>query len=360
MFPAKLVTLLFIVTIPLLSEELNMLFIGNSFTMRHELPSIVKALLEEGDPASTITTEIVGLGGKSLFHHWDIFHNYNRLMAATLSPEQWEMESTRLKELGTRETAPNDYTEYFEAMGKSSFWKKNNPNLKPNWAGETNTASFASFMQMGWRKNNKQGKEFDYLVLKSWQDVTESADSGYLKYVQKFASLGAKLGAKPVLYLTAPNSHNAEPVTNGVGKAEAIGTCRIMFESFKNLNALVVPVPLALILVQESPEPVARTITTRYKKDFHPNNTMAYLSACTFYAAITGKSPEGLRFNKVSENKLQDIHGQPLNAGNKNEAISKAFNPDGGPLDTVFDDETRLFLQRIAWKAVEQFNRGDF
>ena len=93
--------------------------------------------------------------------------------------------------------------------------------------------------------------------------------------------------------------------------------------------------------------------------DFHPNNTMAYLTACTFYASLYGKSPEGLKFNKASENKLQNIHGETVNPNSK-AAIASQVNPDGGPIETVFSDEERLFLQRMAWKAVEAFRKGDF
>jgi hypothetical protein len=160
--------------------------------------------------------------------------------------------------------------------------------------------------------------------------------------------------------LTAPSIQNNSPVTSAVNKKVSLGLCRSIAAGAKAMDAIVVPVPLALMIAQESTEPIARTLTFSYKKDPHPNNTMAYLTACTFYAAITGKSPEGLKFNTVSENKLQNIHGEAITEGNKQEAVSSKTNPDGGPPTTVFDDETRLFLQRTAWKAVELYRSGNF
>ena len=60
-----------------------------------------------------------------------------------------------------------------------------------------------------------------------------------------------------------------------------------------------------------------------------------------FYAAITGKSPEGLTFNSVTENKL------------KNEK-----DPDGGEPTVVFDNKEKTYLQRMAYEAVLEFNSG--
>ena len=121
-----------------------------------------------------------------------------------------------------------------------------------------------------------------------------------------------------------------------------------------------VMVPLAINLAQASTEPVARTLTFCYKNDFHPNQTMAYLTACTLYAAVFNKSPEGLLFNKVTETKSQNIHGEAVADGEKTNALSSKVNPDGGPLERVFTDEERLFLQRTAWQAVEAFRKGEF
>ena len=150
------------------------------------------------------------------------------------------------------------------------------------------------------------------------------------------------------------------PVTQAVARERAIGECRAALAFSKTNGAIVVPVPLAITLAQESTEPVARTLTFRYKNDMHPNQTMAYLTACTFYAAVFGKPPEGLWFNQVAENKAQNIHGEVVRTDANTQALSSLVNPDGGPLEKVFTDEERLFLQRTAWRAVKAFRKGEF
>ncbi|MBI4975960.1 MAG: hypothetical protein HZC28_00665 [Spirochaetes bacterium] len=347
-------------SVSLFPAGVNMLFIGNSFTMRHELPAIVGALLEEGDAGTAVKTEIVGYGGKSLFHFWELFHSYNRLKVASFSQNQWDAEISALKDLAACEKSPAFYDDYCRTLNENAFWRSNNREMKLNWNGEKGAVRFGITTHQNWSRIADKNENIDFVVLQSWQDVTDSAETGYMKYAQMFAAVAIENGAKPVLYFTAPNSHNAAPVTNAVKKDEIINTCRIAAAGAKKMNAIVVPLPLALMLAQDSEEPVARTLTFRYKKDFHPNNTMAYLTACTFYAALTGKSPEGLKMNTVSENKLQTIHGEAITEANKGEAISSAVDPDGGSPKTVFDDETRLFLQRTAWKAVELYRSGNF
>lgn len=345
---------------PLFSAEKNMLFIGNSFTMRLSIPSIIDKLMEEGDPENSVKTEIVGYGGRDLFWHWELLKSYNRLKAPVLSNEQWESEIAALNQIKAAAEFPACYLGYSEALSRDAFYMQCNPNFKtPTSAAMTpfglKITNSAIGKHKDWMKKTDNREKFDFVVLQSWQDVTESSESGYFKYAQKFAALATEIGAKPVLYLTAPQSQNGTPVTGSVKKEISIGTCHLAQAEAKKINALVVPVPLALMLAQDSTEPIARTLTFRYKKDFHPNNTMAYLTACTFYAALTGKSPEGLKLNTVSENTLQNIHGEAITEANKDEAISSKVDIDGGPLDTVFDDETRLFLQRTAWKAVELY-----
>ena len=60
-----------------------------------------------------------------------------------------------------------------------------------------------------------------------------------------------------------------------------------------------------------------------------------------FYAAITGKSPEGLSFNSVTENKLKN-----------------GKDPDGGESTVVFGKKEKTYLQRMAYESVLEFNRG--
>ena len=98
--------------------------------------------------------------------------------------------------------------------------------------------------------------------------------------------------------------------------------------------AAVVSVPLAIKNIQTG----GTDLMFRYVNDGHLNQTCAFLTSNLFYAAWTGKSPEGFTYNAVTENKVKD-----------------GKDPDGGNLTVVFDDDTKLYLQRMAWEAAEEF-----
>ncbi|MBI4975959.1 MAG: hypothetical protein HZC28_00660 [Spirochaetes bacterium] len=326
----------------------NMLFIGNSFTFYHDLPTVVQALVEEGNPESKVKTEIVGYGGRNLFWHWEIGRSYNRIKAPQLSQEQWSAELSLLDQMTASKEYPAVYFDFYRTLRQDAFIKKYYPG-RPAVAegtqidqGDMQRLKNAVANHQRWMKTANQTEKYDYVVLQSWQDEAGSPETGYAKYAVLFANVASAAGAKPVLYLTAPNNQNSEPGQKNGIRDQLLDTCRNITDTAKKIDAVVVPVPLALMLVQDSEEPIAKTLTFRYVKDFHPNNTMAYLTACTFYAALTGKSPEGLKMNKIGE------------------AAGGKTNPDGGPLETIFDDETRLFLQRTAWKAVEQYRSGKY
>lgn len=341
-------------------KECNMLFIGNSFTMRHELPKLFATLAEEGNPGSKIQTEIVGYGGRNLFHQWEMFRSYNRLEINTMSSADMDLTLEELNELSKSPSAPDFFTQFWDELHGDEFYANFHRKRARGWDGDRRMIKGAIFKHKSWMKKRSEIlPKFDYIVLQSWRDVAAAPDKGYFKYAAKFAEAAKAVDARTVLYLTAPYAHNKAQVAKAVAREQAVGECRAAQAFAKTVNAIVVPVPLAITLAQESTEPVARTLTYRYVNDNHPNNTMAYLTACTFYAAVYGKSPEGLTFNKVSENKVQNIHGEKVSENSK-EAISTKVNPDGGPLDTVFTDEERIFLQRTAWEAVKAFRTGQF
>ena len=345
------------------AKQQNFLFIGNSFTMRHELPTIISQIAQEGNPGLTLQTEIVGYGGRNLFEHWEFFRSYDRLDKSIIkSGEKMYHIIDEMESISKKIDAPSFYSSFWNEMTSDAFYtkyyKKTNP--EHSWDFNRNLIKQAISKHANWVTNaGTEIEKFDYLVLQSWLDLSDNKTIGYFKYASKFAAVGKLAGAKPILYLTASYAHNQIPVSQAVARDQAVKECKAAQEFAKTINAVLVPVPLALTYAQESTEAVARTLSYRYKNDFHPNNTMAYLTACTFYAALYGKSPEGLGFNRVSESKKQNIHGESV-VGNSSSNLSTLFNPDGGSLETVFSDEERLFLQRMAWKAVESLNSGSY
>ena len=55
------------------AKEINMLFMGNSFTFRHDLPQLVRQVLEEGQPDLTVNVERIVYGGQDMFRHHDLY-----------------------------------------------------------------------------------------------------------------------------------------------------------------------------------------------------------------------------------------------------------------------------------------------
>ena len=69
---------------------------------------------------------------------------------------------------------------------------------------------------------------------------------------------------------------------------------------------------------------------------------MAYLTACTFYAALFDRSPEGLPIDTVTDTRF---------LGDK----QRDKDRDGGPIRRTFSAQDRADLQRIAWDGFQQF-----
>ena len=105
------------------------------------------------------------------------------------------------------------------------------------------------------------------------------------------------------------------------------------------IDATVVPMSMVALHCQT----VRPDLTLRYVKDGHLNQTMGYLTACTFYAALFNRSPEGLPLDTVNAGRTRN--GKP------------AQDPDGGPLKRTFSAKDRADLQRIAWEGLKQFEK---
>ena len=65
------------------SKTVRMLFIGNSFTTRNDLPGLLSAIAEAG-AGTMIESKVIAAGGASLRRHW------NAGAADTISDETWD------------------------------------------------------------------------------------------------------------------------------------------------------------------------------------------------------------------------------------------------------------------------------
>ncbi|MEN6493433.1 MAG: hypothetical protein ABFD16_04000 [Thermoguttaceae bacterium] len=288
-------------------KKLNVLFIGNSFTACHNLAQVVKAMAEAGDPNLQFDVTTVIYGGRRLVDHWRLgTPNFVRIAQLTAEEEQATVKS-------------------LEAMVAKD------PNDK--YAA----AALARHRQLS-KSLESQRKKWDIVVLQSYRDDLQGDKSLYVEYAPKYAELIKAQGARVVLYETTPTTQNAKPLVAPPDPAPVLEKAKVIAALAKRCDATVVPMSMVGLHCQR----VRPDLPLRYVSDGHLNQTMGYLTACTFYAALFHRSPEGLPIDTVNE-KARSKDGKP------------AQDPDGGPLKRTFSAKDRTDLQRIAWEGLQQY-----
>jgi hypothetical protein len=119
-----------------------------------------------------------------------------------------------------------------------------------------------------------------------------------------------------------------------------MGKARTIAALAGRIDATVVP--MSVVALRSQTARPDRTL--RFVNDMHLNQTMAYLTACTFYAALFDRSPEGLPVDTVTDTR-------PLDANHPDK------DKDGGPLAHKFSPQERAGLQRTAWDGWNQFRK---
>ena len=309
---------------------MNIFFIGNSFTQRHYLSLLFKTIAEEGQKNLKVNAEKVTYGGQTLFAHSELYFSHSLLELAVISEDEIKERIRKMQALLQEKDSPEFYKNFWKELGKAEYdWET----VKKNITGAVKAHE-------SWIAKKKISLQpWDYVVLQSWQDITNKENTGYFSYAVKLASLAAAQKTKVILYITAPYAMNQKSVTSPIESEKVFTDLKIAAQLQKKLNAVVVPVGLALYNIQKQ----GTDLKFRYVNDFHPNQYCAYLTACLFYAAVFNKSPEGLAFNTVTENKDQN-----------------GLDPDGGPLAITIDEKTKTYLQKTAWEAVQAFNNGKY
>ncbi len=320
--------------VPSSAEELNILFLGNSFTARHDIAGLVEQILEEGDPTTDVQVQRVIYGGQNMFKHSTYYFSQSFIEQSTLTNVQINDRIATMKGFLKSDTAPNpeEWEQHWAALGKTDV---------PFADIHSNITRAIKNHEALLRNNPKT--EWDYVVLQSWRDVSEQPNQGYERYATKLAKIVKARGAEVILYMTSPETQNQNPVTEPYNVASAERDTAVGLRMAKALQTkAVIPVPLAIKNIQtgDGDKPGSQLVF-RYHNDGHPNQICAFLVANLFYAAITGKSPEGLAFNSVTETKLKE-----------------GKDPDGGEPTVVFENKEKAYLQRMAFEAVLEFNRG--
>lgn len=289
-------------------KTLNVLFIGNSFTACHNLAQVVKAMAEAGDPTLRFDVTTVLYGGRRLVDHWRLgTQNFVRISELTAAEEQATVKSLE-------ETVAQDPKDKY-ALSALARHRELSKNLET------------------------RRKKWDFVVLQSYRDDMEGDKSLYVQYAPKFAELIKAQGGRVVLYETTPTTQNSKPLTAPPEAALVTEKAKSIARLAKQTDAIVVPMSMVALHCQT----VRPDLTLRYVNDGHLNQTMGYLTACTCYAALFNRSPEGLPVDTVNDSVSRD--GKP------------AQDPDGGPLKRTFSAQDRADLQRIAWEGLQQFQK---
>ena len=370
-FPKIIVLALFLLVLPYTlhtaeppkttDKSNSFLFIGNSFTFRHELKDIFKTLAMEGNPGTNFIAERITYGGRDMFRHYDMFRSQDLLCLGSLTDAKLRESIDEMRKMAQPMPELPFYAGYWKSIDARALVEYENYEAKDNGV-RTARARTANRKSTSWEEDQKlitnsaikhhqtwinnrsdYPAAWNYVVLQSWQDVSENPETGYIKYATLFAKAAKRQNTTPILYLTAPYSLNKESVKEPMEPERALKETRIAADIAKKTGAIVVPVPLAIYRLQKAGIP----IVLGYKNDIHPNQTCAYLTACLFYAAVFNKSPEGLALSEVAETKIVD-------------ADKPGCDPDGNPLKRVFTEAERKLLQRTAWETMEAFRRGEF
>jgi len=289
------------------TKVLNILFIGNSYTSRHNLAQVVESMAEAGHPGLIARVKAVVSGSLSLRDHWQLgSQNFVKLHTLTEGEEQ--------ATISLLEKAQAENPENRNVQGALKRHRDLIGNLEES--------------RVTW----------DVVVLQSYRDDSEREASPYHEYAQRFAELAEAQGARVILYETTQDTLNAEPLTQLPDPAPALEKARSMAALAERLDARVAP----MSLIRQRCQTERPDLTLRFVNDVHLNHTMAYLSACAIYAALFDQNPEGLPVNSVTDTRFwMDT--------------DRARDRDGNPITHTFSDEDRATLQRMAWESYQEF-----
>lgn len=295
-------------------QSIKLLFYGNSFTGMHNIPLLVKQVVESGQPEVEVDWMAALHGGSRLEYQWESKGNQLYLQL----PERSAAEV---------EAALASFEKAYAEVRKEKRAERD-PNAPPY---RQRIANYGTWL--GWMKASGGTPQLDYVVLQAHRDERGELASPYAVYARKFADMAKKHGVQPILYLTEFHELNPQPLTEPVDPEPFMEKARYQAKLANELDALTVPVPLAVLkLLQKRPD-----LTLRYSDNAHLNQLCAYLTACCFYAAIVDESPVGLSVRGIN------------NPGFKN-----GVDPDGNPKNVIFPEELATVLQETAWEAVQE------
>ena len=161
-------------------KQLNVLFIGNSYTARHNLVDVVKAMAEAGNPGLEFKPTSIIYGGRTLADHWQMqTQNFARLHLLTDGQQRSSVD------------------EFKAALARDP----QNRNLNSAYNRQNDL-----LQQLN--NNTLQRTKWDWIVLQSYRDDLDGTNSLYAQYARKFAEIAKAQGAARVAL--RDHAHNAE------------------------------------------------------------------------------------------------------------------------------------------------------
>lgn len=199
--------------------------------------------------------------GNSFFYYNDSMHNHFGRLASSAGPQS-----------RPRSTSVT-------ISGSGLDWHDLDSLLRPNGLG---TYSFVGDNEI---RFNKPGRQYDMAIMMDCSQcpIHPQLQSVFHETVRKYAQTLARNGIRPVLFMSWAYKDKPEMTAQLAEQYTRAGNAN---------NALVIPAGLAF----------AKAIAKRpdlelYQSDKrHPSLAGTYLAACTVYATLFRKSPQGLTY----------------------------------------------------------------
>ena len=288
---------------------LKVLFIGNSYTARHNLADLVEAMTAERHPELVFEKKTVIYGGRKLVDHWRL-GSQNFLKSGSVTADEIESTIKRLS-AGLKKDSKDKYAKY--AVERQRKLLRELDSTRTRW---------------------------DVVVLQSYRDDLEGDASAYAEYARKFAEVAKAEGTRIVLYETTPTTQNDKPLRAKPAPEPVMAKAKLIAKLADDIGASVAPMSLVGMKCQtERPD-----LTLRFVNDAHLNQTMAYLTACSLYAAIFDEDPSGIQVNSVTDIRYWENKDRTRDRDNK-------------PITRVFSASDRADLQRIAWEGYQELKQ---
>jgi hypothetical protein len=123
-----------------MSGEFRVLFVGNSYTTRNDMPTMLARLLEASIPGMQVKAEVLAFGGASLAAHWNRGEVQKRLTDQNWSAVVLQDQSTRpLRALKSMQEHVRRFVDKIEVSGAK-------PYLYMTWARKDDPASQANIV----------------------------------------------------------------------------------------------------------------------------------------------------------------------------------------------------------------------